>query len=164
VPILGYFLLALAVSHGYLAPHLTPANPALVLLASCLVAGSVGIILGLACGGTLHLGARLVAGQRSLATTLRALGYALIGPCLIAVPATLALSLLPRTARTALLTVLVATSIWGAYLILSVVRSTHELSWLRALVAAVLFIVLTIGLIGAATIALGLAVYSLLRF
>lgn len=153
IPIAGFFMLSFAEGYDRVVGRL-PAWPAVVLILvialGALVLGSwtwAGIF-----GGLLHLSARLLRGQEGASKTIRAVGYALFWPGVLALAGSVAMILLgyrgdegdelPASVIVPVL-LLVCAGFWGIYTVVAALRARHGFGWGRAILAYLLpFVVL----------------------
>lgn len=155
-PIAGYFLLAFAHTPDGMfrfLPELGLSRVGFVLMGTLIMAAAFVVIYGL---GT-HAGARILGGRPGFGYTILAIGYAIFWPAVIGALATIAdglltangaerLAVIPETVKT-------IASVWGIYLVIAAVHAWHRLSWVRAVVAPLMVMVVLGGLIVALEVA-----------
>lgn len=141
----GYFLVSFAQGYERSVTEY-PDWPTIALL---LMTAAGALILGVWAwaglfGGVLHASARLLRGQEGTPKTIRAVGYALLWPGILAAPASAAVvSLgyrggdLPPAASGPTLVQLGA-GLWAVYLVVAALRARHGFGWGRAVVAYIL--------------------------
>lgn len=141
LPLAGYFFLSFAEGHGNMSDRFPSLGYGLILLISLLVSVLGSFLAAGLYGGSLHVSARLLGGKPGLTETVRAVGYALFWPGLVAFPCAAGFVAMlhgaTRPSPAVWLPALgnVAAGIWAVITVVGALRAHHSFSRSRAILA-----------------------------